>query len=84
MPVLNISSYVALVLSITSPQRHSSSLLHLVSHLDLPKPVVNHPHNSNAMKESPMITMFLVPGDFTLSNHTMLVNLMITDSEETY
>lgn len=32
------------------------------------KPVVNHPHNSKAMNESPIITMFFVSGDLTLSN----------------
>ncbi len=31
------------------------------------KPVVIHPHNSNAINESPIITIFFVSGDFTLS-----------------
>jgi len=31
------------------------------------KPVVNHPHNSNAINESPIITIFFVSGDLTLS-----------------
>jgi hypothetical protein len=31
------------------------------------KPVVNHPHNSNAINESPIITIFFVSDDLTLS-----------------